>query len=1354
MADKRYFISLLWVLLFIVAKAQTPISFTSDQGLSNTRIYSIAEDSRKNIWICTQGGLNRYDGAKMNVYRHKQGEPGTLGHDMVTCVLELEPGCVLVGMETGVQAYDYDTDSFSDVPLLDGNGSAMTAHVISMSRLSNGQVYVCTAGFGVYRLERDEDWGMWLERAQGLPQSGVLTQMHEDRKGRLWILESGGTVYCRVGKTTRNVARCPGGMEFCESSSGRLYLGTVHDGLLCYSEEEHRFVNVSPESRDFVLASVTAAPGGRILMATDGNGLQEYDERTGKTRQSHIRTYEYDVATSNVKDALVDSEGNTWVGVFWKGVLVMPHVSSGFMYVGRRSVQKNTIGTNCVTAIAGDGHGDLWLATDHCGLYHLSADGSRSEHFKPGVAGMPATVMSILLDSGGGLWLGSSWSGVVRMDPATAECTDISAWAKGGDKIPNAYALAEDSHGHIWIGTNGNGLFRYEPGTHVLKHFSFRIDRSVERGARVLHNVYIMSLLACGDSLYVGTADGLEVLRITAEGLQPVGRYLQKNIIRTMKKDGEGVLWVGTALGLARLPGKGGAMRIFTEDDGLPGNSICSIEMAADGKVWVGTDEGLARFSPADSTFESYRFEDGLQGNEFSVDASYAQGGLLYFGGINGLTYFRSSEVERPESTAKLDLRMVDFYVNGKPVHVGDRSGSYSIIDCWFPLAEEVHLSHHDRSFAIEVSTMGSSNRSVTYYYSVNGKPWTALEPGQNRIPFINMDTGTYYIRVKAEAYGESSGQKALTVVLHPAWYFSPIAICAYVLLLLLGGFVAWRQVQEHFRAKRLIEEHRQREKLNEARIQFFMNISHEIRTPMTLIVGPLMKLMKMDKGDEVHQRNYSLIYQNAQRILRLINQLMDVRKIEKGQFSLKYGKVELVGFVQNLYDLFEAAAHDRGIKFRFVHKMKELPACVDPQNFDKVVMNLLSNAFKFTPDGGAITIELKEAKSPTGADEWFELSVTDTGSGISAEEKVRVFERFYAGRGEKGYFGTGIGLNLTRSLVEMHRGTICLEDSPAGTGARFVVRMPRALGRPEYLMEEEQQPNVSSVVERQEEWAAAAVDGDPAGKGGKAKAWRLVLVEDDVSVRRYLHGELSDKFHVEEFGNGQDAHDYVVQNAGKVDLVLSDVMMPGMDGVELCRRLKANFNTGHIPVVLLTAKSGDADRLEGLSVGADAYLTKPFNMDILRQTVGNLLQARRRLLGKQEVVRREGEMEQKELESPNEAMMRRVMKVVNENISDSEMSVADIADKIGISRVHFYRRLKEVTGLTPHEFVRNIRLIQAGKLLASKGDYDITDVSVAVGFKTLSTFSTCFKAYYGMTPREYMKQKAQERESGDAEGA
>ena len=485
----------------------------------------------------------------------------------------------------------------------------------------------------------------------------------------------------------------------------------------------------------------------------------------------------------------------------------------------------------------------------------------------------------------------------------------------------------------------------------------------MERGARVLHNVYIMSLLACGDSLYVGTADGLEVLRITAEGLQPVGRYLQKNIIRTMKKDGEGTLWAGTALGLARLSGKGGAMRIFTEDDGLPGNSICSIEMAADGKVWVGTDEGLARFSPADSTFESYRFEDGLQGNEFSVDASYAQGGLLYFGGINGLTYFRSSEVERPENTAKLDLRMVDFYVNGKPVHVGDRSGSYSIIDRWFPLAEEVHLSHHDRSFAIEVSTMGSSNRSVTYYYSVNGKPWTALEPGQNRIPFINMDTGTYYIRVKAEAYGESSGLKALTVVLHPAWYFSPMAICAYVLLLLLGGFVAWRQVREHFRAKRLIEEHRQREKLNEARIQFFMNISHEIRTPMTLIVGPLMKLMKMDKGDEVHQRNYSLIYQNAQRILRLINQLMDVRKIEKGQFSLKYGKVELVGFVQNLYDLFEAAAHDRGIRFRFVHKMKELPACVDPQNFDKVVMNLLSNAFKFTPDGGAITIELKEAK-------------------------------------------------------------------------------------------------------------------------------------------------------------------------------------------------------------------------------------------------------------------------------------------------------------------------------------------------------------------------------------------------------
>ena len=1048
-----------------------------------------------------------------------------------------------------------------------------------------------------------------------------------------------------------------------------------------------------------------------------------------------------------MKEAIVDSDGNTWVGVYWKGVWVMPDVATGFDYIGRRSVQKNTIGTNCVTAIVGDGRGDLWLAADHCGVYHLKADGSSSVHFKPGVVKtMPSTVVSILVDSEGGVWLGSTWSGVSKMNPETGECTRIGAWVKGGEKIPNAYAMVEDGAGNIWIGTNGDGLYCYRPKTHGLEHYQVREGDEVRYPDRILYNSYITALLVWGDCLYVGMADGMDVFRLTPEGPKRKGRFLPKANVRDMEIGEDGVLWVATSSGLVRFDVKDGSMKSYTAADGLPTNSLCSIERDAGGKVWVGTDDGLACFNPAKETFDNYRIEDGLQGNEFGAKASYAQNGLLYFGGINGLTCFRPSDVGKRDGVnlEKMDLRIVDFYVNGKAVHAGDRSGHYTIIDRWLPLTDEVNLSHHDKSFSVELSTMSFSNSRVTYRYCVNDGEWMALEHGQNRISFVNMEAGTYRIRIKAEAYGESSDVKELTVKVHPVWYLSPLAVMVYCVLFLFICYMVFLQVKEHFKTKRIFEKHRQEEELNEARIQFFMNISHEIRTPMTLILSPLMKLMKQDQ-DEAHQRSYSLMYQNSQRILRLINQLMDARKIEKGQFRLKYHKVEMVGFVNNLYELFETTARNRGITFCFVHDMERMDVCVDPQNFDKVIMNLLSNAFKFTPDGGDITIELKEVDGNVSGERDFRLSVTDSGVGIPDQEKKRVFERFYSGKWGGDYVGTGIGLNLTKLLVELHEGHIWAENNPKGKGTRFIVQMPQALELLEDISDDKM-PRAVYSAPLEAEHVAETVTELPEEKKGGSKHGRILVVEDETAIRRYLHGEFSGEYHVSECSNGQEAWDYVVQNVEKVDLVVSDVMMPVMDGIALCRNIKGSFNTNHIPVILLTAKSDDADRLEGLSIGADAYMSKPFNIDILRQTAENLLKNKRRLQGKYGVALQEEKMDKIELVSPNDQMMERVMKVINENISSPDLSVEFIADKIGISRVHFHRRLKDATGLTPRDFVRNIRLSQAAKLLAGK-NFDITDVAIATGFRSVSTFSTCFKGYFGMTPTEYARKNAKTAE-------
>lgn len=1323
---KKHIICILFAFLPAISSAQLPVTLSSDQGLSNTCIHSLYEDSYKNVWICTQNGLNRYDGNKLNVY-HNDARGGALNHDMVNCVLEADPGSILVGTEAGVQVYSYKSDKFKEIPLVNAEGDTISAHIISISKLSGGEIYVCTAGYGVYSLAESDKFA----RAAGFQTSSPVLQIFEDGKGRVYVLDYEGNIYNKEKEGLKLVAVLPGAVRMTESRQGKFYVATPHDGLfVCSDDSSFRIAN--EETRNLIITSVKPADDGRLLLCTDGNGIILYDEATQQIAQADILTYEYDFSKSNVKDAIIDFEGNLWAGVYWKGVFVKPNVGTGFRYVGRRSVQKNTLGTNCVTAVTGDGEGALWAATDHCGIYHLSADGKESVHFKPGVVPtMPSTLMSILVDAQGDVWLGSSWSGVMKMNKKTGDCTYLKDITDGGAAVPNAYVMLEDSMGKIWMGTMGSGLFCFNPRNNSLVHYKTIINNQLQYPDRILHNAYIRSLAVRNNSLFVGTAAGIEVFDFKTDGLTYRTTFLFDRYIMDIKFDDAGMLWAATTKGLSSIDLKSEIITSYTTSDGLPVNSTGSLQIVKD-KIWIGTDNGLACFKTKEKLFENYTVSDGLQGNEFSKNASYALNGTLYFGGINGLTYFDPADIDKSETDHVPDLRIVDFYVNGKVTHADDVSGKYEISDKWIPLAEKIELAHADNSFSIELSSMSLLNRNVAYLYRINNGDWMALNPPQNIISFVNMPPDTYDISIKAKAYGKLSEEKNITIVIHPAWYRSTPAFLFYVFVFLLICYVIFRQIKQNIKDKEEIRKHEQAEQLNEARIKFFMNISHEIRTPMTLIISPLTKLMKMD-DDVERQRNYALIYNNSQRILRLINQLLDVRKIEKGKFKLNYANVELVGFLTNLYELFNDTALKRGIKFSFLHEMSSLNVFIDPQNFDKIVMNLLSNAFKFTPDNGTIVMKLQEA-----GNDWFSFSVTDSGVGVLDCEKPNIFKRFYSGNKRNGYIGTGIGLNLAKKLVELHKGEICVEDNPEGQGARFVVRIPKALHLANIVEN-------SAVINAHTAAEPPVIPPDDVLSDEKKKAVRynIVLVEDDEEIRDYLQSELAGKYSVSKFNDGAQAWDFIIKNYLKVDLVISDIMMPVMDGIELCRKIKNNFNTYHIPIIFISAKNEDKDKIEGLNAQADTYITKPFNINILCQKVENLLTNNVRLKGKYSVVEKQDDkMDKIDLISPDERMMERMMKVINENISNPELNVEFIAEKIGISRVHFHRRLKNYTGLTPRDFIRNIRLKQAAKLLAEKR-YDIIDVSIAVGFKSVSTFCTCFKAFYGMTPKEYLNRNA-----------
>ena len=637
----------------------------------------------------------------------------------------------------------------------------------------------------------------------------------------------------------------------------------------------------------------------------------------------------------------------------------------------------------------------------------------------------------------------------------------------------------------------------------------------------------------------------------------------------------------------------------------------------------------------------------------------------------------------------------------------------------------------------------------ISYAYSINGEEWRTAPFGQNELAFTHLSPGNYKFRIKAVCNGYETPVKEFTVIVHPAWYASIWAKLVYLLILIGLVMLYLHHRKQQMEDRLTLQQHIHAEEMGEAKIKFFMNISHEIRTPLTLIITPLLSLIKEDK--EPHRQGiYEIIRKNSERILHLINQMMDLRKIDKGQMVMHMCETDMVAFVNEGYELFRQQAMTKNIDFEYQHDTETLPVWIDRNNFDKVITNILSNAFKFTPSGGHVLLSLTH----TGHHAY--ISVKDSGIGIPKDKLETIFQRFYQSASDPNdrNIGTGIGLDLTRSLVELHYGSISARNNEGEKGSKFdhgsefLIRIP--LGKdhlkPEEIVEEqkveeEQTQELANIQQMEQEEMETENDFNNApaaslqtNKGTKSE---IVIVEDEEDIQEYLKTQLSDDFKVRTYPNGKVALSEILKN--KPDLIISDIMMPEMDGNTLCTKLKTNINTNDVPIILLTAKSREEDQLEGLETGADAYILKPFNMDILRRTIINLLTIRRTLRNKfSGNESQEHKVEQKEMLSPDDNLMQRVMNVINENLGDSDLSVDSIAQKVGISRVHLHRKMKELTNQTPHSFIRNIRLQQAAKLL-KEGKQSITEVMYTCGFSNAASFSTMFKNLYGCSPREYM---------------
>ena len=1354
-------ITMMICLFSIQAWAQSGKLFNTDNQLSSNFATQVFQDKSGFIWIATRNGLNTYDGYHITVIKKDMSNFLGLNSNYINSIAQDEKEHILLG--TNNSLLEFTGSEFLKIPMLDSKGGELATYVKQVYPLKNKDVAVATSGYGIMLKKQDEQKCHAMKGE--VEKLKYILKLLEDKRGRLWIITEDGKLYRKEtnGRVTSHFAGTEGvgAQDILQDALGNIYLASKNQGVYLLRVGSNAFTRIS-NIGNLPIENIYISRNNKLYIGCDGLGIYVYDPQTGFLQDNPLFSRLVNLAKSKITSIIEDNQGNIWVSMLQKGVFMQRNIQNDFNYMGFRLGNRNVIGENCVTSLSINQGNQVWVGTDKDGLYLFNiATRSVEGHFLN-----QNTVLTLCKDQQGRTWVGTYTDGLGYMDAAGSfHPVDL-----GISKSVGIFDIKQDPQGNIWIATMGEGLFCLQKdGSRRNYKAKYGADNNIKVNS--LPNDYLikMALSKDGSHVYIATSVGLACLDrkrnswvSTFKGINCLNKNSFSHCVFVDSKDH---VWYGTEDGAFCFDfRKGIKPKLYTTANGLTDNCVASITEDYQGNIWLGTIKGLNKLALKSGTITKFYAESGLQSNEFS-DASVCttqDGKTILMGGSGGLNWFQADQVRQHPWQAKVVIS--GFILNNKMVTPGMKSGSYTITDNWSTLSRDFQLSHEDNTFTLQLSTLTYNDvEQISYVYSINGDAWRTVPAGQNELAFSHMAPGRYKYRIKAICNGYETPVKEFTITIHPAWYASIWAKLFYLLLLIAAIMLYLRHRKHQMEDQLILQQHIHAEEMGEAKIKFFMNISHEIRTPLTLIITPLLSLIKEDK--EPHRQGiYEIIRKNSERILHLINQMMDLRKIDKGQMMMRMCQTDMVAFINEEYELFKQQALAKNIDFEYQHDSEELPVWIDRNNFDKVIINILSNAFKFTPTAGHILLSL------THTDHHAYISIKDSGIGIPKDKLETIFQRFYQSPSDPNdrNIGTGIGLDLTRSLVELHYGSISARNNEGEKGSKFehgsefIIRIP--LGKdhlkPEELIAEEEVKEKQNLelaevkqleqevkeTENAEKSESAAVTTDMQGKlpasarGNKAE---IVIVEDEEDIQDYLKAQLASDFKIRTYPNGKVALNEILKN--KPDLIISDVMMPEMDGTTLCTKLKANINTNDVPIILLTAKSREEDQLEGLQTGADAYILKPFNMDILRRTIINLLTMRRTLknkfTGKES---QEEKVEQRKIQTPDDALMQRVMEVINENIGDSDLSVDMIAQKVGISRVHLHRKMKELTNQTPHSFIRNIRLQQAAKLLKD-GKQSITDVMYICGFSNSASFSTMFKNLYGCSPREYMQNAIKE---------
>lgn len=1351
-------------------------------GLSHNQVNCFWKDDQGFMWIGTMSGLNRYDGYHFTVFKHQVGDTTSLSDNFISAIFPLPDNKLWIYTRNGSNIYDPRTETFdrnylcylqrlglpggavvqvlrdrwnrywflydptytpgkyclfrydpatrkvvpAPVDIHPGNDLLNIRHITNITTDNRGHIWAID-----YRgvvAEIDPQTRHMIYQTDVLAGKGLHPGNYNvfvDRRGGLWaflVQDAAGLYYYQPADSS---SRASGQfIHFCknnpryrlnndivysliEDKHGNIWVGTDHGGINIIHPPDFRVsvvMNQPDDDKSLSQNSVYALfrdSSGMIWVGTYKRGFCYYNENYDRfPLYKHWLTHPLAGDYDDVNRFVEDAQGNLWIGSNGGGLMYFDRKRHTFHQYVHQPSDPNSLSNNVVISLCLDHEGKLWIGTYYGGLDCFN--GHRFVHYRH-QDGNPASlagdrIWDILEDRDGRLWVGTLGQGLDRLDRKTGRFVHYVLSDTSGPAMKYISVLMQDKRGLLWVGTAG-GVDVMDPRTgRILRHYGHRNDDPAS---------------------------------------------LNNDNVIAMCEDSRGWVWIGTRDGLNLVNPDNGTIQHFTQNDGLPDNVILTIVEDHLHQLWMGTPSGLCnlqvnrRAGKWQFHFRNFDELDGLQGREFNEKAAYClKNGWLAFGGPNGFNLFDPASIQT--NTTVPPIVFTNLQIFNHEVRVGEKIKNRIILRQALTQTHSLVLPYNANDFSIEFAALGySPSPRNAYAYKLEGfnHDWIYTDGTQRKAVYTNLNPGHYVLHVIAannDGVWDTRGATLEITILPPFWR-TPWAYLLYAAFLIgclwLARKILLDRAHMHFQLQQQQLEAQRMHELDMMKIRFFTNVSHEFRTPLTLILTPVERLLKQETYPEL-QKQLHLIYRNARRLLLLVNQLLDFRKLETQSIPLHLAEGDIVAHVRDLAMSFMDIADRKQIAFTIETNLSSLQMAFDADKLERIVFNLLSNAFKFTPVGGTVALRMEQAMHAdhSGVERpYFLLSVIDSGIGIPEEKQPHIFERFFQHDAPPEIMnqGSGIGLSITREFVRMHGGEITVKSAP-GQGSRFDVWLPMKSLSP---------AAVSSSWQVTQVPVPLAPSADSA-TGSKQKP-AILLIEDNEDFRFYLKDNLQLHYRILEASDGQTGWEKALHE--QPALIVSDIMMPGMDGLALAKKLKTDPRTAEIPLILLTARAGDEQQIEGLEAGANDYLVKPFNFEILQTRIRNLLREKRRLQKLQPpAVDLTPPMVQ--LPAEDEAFLEKARKAVEKHLQDPDFSVTKFSQELYMSRAALYKKIVTLTGKSPLEFIRRIRLERARQLLAHS-HMTVSEVAYSVGFNNPKYFTRYFKEAFQILPSEYQQQ-------------